>query len=97
MVQGEVHVPMEPLEPEVPIEGQKPDKPLDQVRYPPTPEDLVGQETEVPGPLQVPIVTPQPKQMVPEQPVPQVLPMPRLMPLLIQNLNCLINPFHIKV
>ena len=27
------------------------------------------------------MVTPQPKQMVPEQPLPQVLPMPRLIPL----------------
>ena len=48
------------------------------MRHPPTPED---QETELPEPLHVPIVTPQPKQMVPEQALPQVLPMPRPMPL----------------
>ena len=47
----------------------------------PTPEDLVDQETEVPEPLQIPMVTPQPNQMVPGQPVPQVLSMLRAMPL----------------
>ena len=57
MVQAELHTPMGPPEPEVPIKALKPDEALDQVRYPPTPEDLVEQETEVP--LQVPIVTPQ--------------------------------------
>ena len=77
MVQAEVHAPMEPPEPEVPIEAQKPDEALDHVRYPPTPEDPAEQGTEVPEALQVP----QPKQMVPEQPLPQVLPMPRPMPL----------------
>ena len=51
------------------------------MRHPPKPEYLVEQETEVPEPLQVPIVTPQPNQMFPEQPLPQVLPMPRPMPL----------------
>ena len=40
-MQAEVHAPMEPSEPEVPTEGQKPDEPLDQVRYPPTLEDPV--------------------------------------------------------
>ena len=77
VVQVEVHALMEPPEPEVPIEAQRPDESLDQERHPPTPEDPVEQETEeVPYPLQVSIVTPQPKQMIPEQPVPQVLPMP---------------------
>ena len=61
VVQAEVHAPMEPPEPEVPIEAQKSDEPLDQVRHPPTPGDPIKQETEVPEPLQVPIVTPQPK------------------------------------
>ena len=75
-MQAEVHVPMEPPEPEVLIEAQKPDEPFDQMRYPPTPEDPVEQETEVPEPLQLPIVTPQVKQMVSEQALPQVLPMP---------------------
>ena len=37
MVKAEVHAPMEPPEAGVPIEAQKPDEPLDQVRYPPTP------------------------------------------------------------
>ena len=60
-MQAEVHAPMEPPEPEVPIEAQKSDELLDQVRHPPTPEYLVEQDTEVPEPLQVPIVTPQPK------------------------------------
>ena len=73
---------MEPLEPEVPIDPQKIDEPLDQGNLPPTPEESVEQETEVPEePLQVPIVTQQPKPMVPEQPLPQVLPMPKPMPL----------------
>ena len=82
MVQAEVHAPMELPEPGVPIEAQKPDEPLDQVRHPPTPGYPVEQATEVPEPLQVPIVAPQLlKPMVPEQPLPQVLPMPRPMPL----------------
>ena len=97
MVKAEVHAPMEPPKPEVPNEAQKPDEPLDQLRYPPTPEDSVEQETEVPEPLQVPIVTPQPQPMVLEQPLPQVLPMPRSMPLLDTIFKYLINPFHIKV
>ena len=77
----QVHAPMEPPEPEIPIDAQKTDEPLDQVKHPPTSEDPVEQETEVPEPLQVSIVTPQPKPMVPEQPLPQVLPMSRPMPL----------------
>ena len=52
---------MEPPEPEVPINAQKTEEPLDQVKHPPTPEEPVEQETEVPEPLQVPIVTPQTK------------------------------------
>ena len=76
MVQAEVHAPMEPLEPEIPIDPQKIDEPLDQGNNPPTPEESLEQETEVPEePLQVPIVTQQPKPTVPEQPLPQVLPM----------------------
>ena len=81
MVQAEVHAPMEPSEPKIPIDAQKTYEPMDQVKHPPTPEVPVEQETEVPEPLQVPIVTPQPKPMVPEQPLPQILPMPRPMPL----------------
>ena len=81
MVQADIHAPMEPLEPEVSIEPQMPDKALDQVGQPPTPEDPVEQKTEVPEPLKVPIVTPQSHPMVPEQPLPQVVPMLRLMPL----------------
>ena len=77
-MQAEVHAPMEP---EVQTEAHKPNGPFDQVRHPPTPEDPVEQETEVPEPLQVPVDTPQLKPMVPEQPLPQVLPMPRPMPL----------------
>ena len=76
VVQAEVHAPMEPSEPKVPIDAQKIDEHLDQVKHPPTPEDPVEQETEVPEELfQVPKVTQQPKSMVPEQPLPQVLPM----------------------
>ena len=41
MVQAEVRAPMEPPEPEVPVESQKPDKALDQVKHPPIPEDPV--------------------------------------------------------
>ena len=81
VVQAEVHAPMDPPEPEVPTEAQKPGKALDQVKHPPTPKDQVEQETEVPEPLQVPIVNAQPKQMVPEQPIPQVLLMPTPMTL----------------
>ena len=61
VVQPEVHAPMEPPEPEVLIEAQKADEALDQVRHAPTPRDLVEKETEVP----------EPKQMVPEQPISQ--------------------------
>ena len=81
VVQAKAHAPMQPPEPEVPIEAQKPDEALVQVRHSLTPENPFEQETEVPELLQVPIVTPQPKQMAPEQPLPHVLPMPRLMPL----------------
>ena len=81
VVQAEVHAPMESLEPEAPIDAQKTDEPLDQVEHPPAQEDPVEQETKIPKPLQVPIVTPQPKQIVPEQPLYQVLPIPRPMPL----------------
>ena len=82
VVQAEVHAPMEPLEPEVPIDPQKIDELLDQGNPPPTPEESVEQKAEVPEkPLQVPLVTQQPKPMVPEQPLPQVLPMPKSMPL----------------
>ena len=67
MVQAEIHAPIEPLELEVPTDPQKIDKPLDQGNTPPTPEESVEQETEVlEEPLQVPIVTQQPKSMVPE-------------------------------
>ena len=50
VVQAEVHTPMEPLEPEVPIDPQKIDEPLDQDQGnpPPTPEESVEQEAEVP-------------------------------------------------
>ena len=55
---------------------------MDQGNPPPTPEESVEQEAEVPEePLQVPIVTQQPKPVVAEQPLPQVLPMPKPMPL----------------
>ena len=82
MVQAEVHAPMEPLQPKVPTDAQKIDEHMDQVKHPPTSEDPVEQETELPEePLQVPIVNQQPKPMVPEQPLPQVLIMPRPMSL----------------
>ena len=63
------YAPMEPAEPEVPIEVQMPDEPLDQVRHPPTPKDPVEQATEEPELLQLPIVPPQPKPMVLGQPL----------------------------
>ena len=78
MVQTELHLPMEP---EFPIEAHKPNEPFNKVRYPPTPEDPVEQETEVPEPLKLPIGNQQSKPMVSEQPLPQVLPMPRPIPL----------------
>ena len=56
VVQAEVHAPMEPLEPEVPVDPQRIDEPLDQDQGnpPPTPEESVEQEAEVPEePLQV--------------------------------------------
>ena len=37
-VQAEVYAPMEPPEPGVPIEAQKPDKTLEHVGHPPTAE-----------------------------------------------------------
>ena len=81
VVQAEVHCPMEPLEAEVPTDPQKTDEPLDQGNTP-TPEESVEQKTEVPEePLQVPIITQQPKPVVGEQPLLQVLPMPKPMPL----------------
>ena len=82
VVQAEVHAPMEPLQPKVPTDAQKIDEHTDQVKHPPIPEDPVEQETELPEePLQVPIANQQPKPMVPEQPLHQVLIMPRPMPL----------------
>ena len=53
---------MEPPEPEAPIKTQMPDEALDQVRHPPTPNEPAEQDTEVPGPLQLPIVPPQQNQ-----------------------------------
>ena len=46
VVQAEVHAPMEPLEPEVPVDPQKIHEPLDQDQGnpPPTPEESVEQE-----------------------------------------------------
>ena len=49
--------------------------------HPPTPENPIEQQSEVAEPLQLPIVPLQPRPMVAEQPLPPVLPMPRLMPL----------------
>ena len=80
VMHGEVHASIEPPEPEIPIESQVPDEALDQVGYPPTPEDPVEQETEVSEPLNLCIVSPQPRPMALEQPLPQVLSMPRPMP-----------------
>ena len=77
MVHAEVHAPMEPSEPEVSNEAQIPDEALDQVRHPPNPKDPVEQETKVPKLPQLPIVSPQPKPIVLEQLLPQVLHMPR--------------------
>ena len=51
MVHVAVHASMKPPELEVPIEAQMPDKALDQVEHPSTPEDPVEQETEVSEPL----------------------------------------------
>ena len=80
VVQAEVHDPMEPSEPKVPTDAQKIDEPMDQGDPPPTPEEPVEQETEVPEePLQVPIVTQQLKPMVLEHYL-KVLPMPTPMP-----------------
>ena len=82
VVHAEVHAPMEPLEPEVPIDPHKIDETLDQGNPPPTPEESAEQEAEVPEePLQVPIITHQPKPLVLEKPLPQVLPMPKPMSL----------------
>ena len=82
VVQAEVHAPIEPSEPKVPIDALKIDEPMDQGNPPPTPEESVEQENEVPEePLQVPIVTQQSKPMVAEGPLPLVIPMPRPMSL----------------
>ena len=93
VVQVEVHAPMEPPKPDVPIKSQVPDEALDQIGYPPTPNDPSQEESGVPEtfeqnnksvvpePQQLSIVPPQPKPMASKQPVPQVLPMPRPMPL----------------
>ena len=54
---------------------------MDQVGHPPTLNDPIKEESEVPEPQQLPIISPQPKPMVLEWPLPQVLPMPRPMPL----------------
>ena len=70
MVHSEVHAPAESPEPEVSIKAQMTDEALDQVEHPPTPEDPVQQETEVSEPLQIPIVPPQPRPLVLEQPLP---------------------------
>ena len=97
VVQAEVPAPMEPLEPEVPVDPQRIDEPLDQDQGnpPPTPEESVEQEAEVPEePLQVPIVTHQPKPMVLEQPLPQVLPMPKPMPFAIPKVPDQPIPFQ---
>ena len=67
MVQAEVYAPMEPPEPEFLAEAQKPDEALDQVGQSPTPDGTVDQEPEVPEPLQIPMVTPQPMLTVLEQ------------------------------
>ena len=97
VVHAEVHAPMEPPESEVIIETQMPDKALGQVGHPPTPEDPDEQETEIAEPLHVPIIPPQPRLMVPEQPLPQVLPISKLIHYLIHYLNYLINLSLIKV
>ena len=58
VVQAEVHAPMEPSEPEVPIDAQKIDEHMNQGNPLATPKESVEQEMEVPEePLQVPIVT----------------------------------------
>ena len=41
VVQAEVHAPMEPSEPKVPIDAQKIDEPMDQVKDTPPPEEPV--------------------------------------------------------
>ena len=50
MVHAEVHVPMEPPKPDVPIESQVPDAVWDQVVHPPTLQHPIQEETEVPEP-----------------------------------------------
>ena len=80
MVHAKVHAPMEPPKPEDPIESQISDKALDQVGNPAA-KDLVQEEIEVPELLKLPIVPPQPKLVILEQPLPHILPMPRPMPL----------------
>ena len=94
MVQLEVHAGMEPLEPEVHIEPEVPDEPLDPIREPLTPKDPIQEnlwqqnllstmeKTVVPDLQQLSMSPPKPvKSIVPEQTLPQVLPMPRSMPL----------------
>ena len=80
-MQVEVHAPVEPPEPGVPTVAQIPDEGLDQVRHHPSPKDPVEEETEVCEMLQLPRTSPHPKPMVLGQPLPQVLHMPRPMPL----------------
>ena len=97
VVPTEVHAPMEPLEPEVPINPQKIDEPLDQGNPPPTPEESVEQETEVPEePLQVPIVTNNQNQWFQKNHYLKCYLCPNLCHCLIQYLKYLINPFHFK-
>ena len=56
----EVHAPMEPPVPEVPIESQIPDEALDQVRYPSAPKDPSQEGTYILEPQWLPIAHPQP-------------------------------------
>ena len=51
VVQVEVHVPMEPPKPEVPIKSQVPDEALNHVGHLPTTKDPVQEESEVPESL----------------------------------------------
>ena len=91
MVHAEIHAPMEPSELEVQIESQIPDEALNQVGHPPAPKDPVQEEKEVPKPLLLPIVPPQPKLMVLEETLPQVLLCPDQCLCLIHCLKYLIN------
>ena len=97
MVQAEVHAPMEPSEQNIPTDAQKIDEPMDQVKDAPTPEDPVEQETEVPEePLHVPVVTQQPKPMVPKNHYLKCYLSPNLCHCLMQYLKYLISLFHFK-